>query len=82
MLENVPSKALFIRLSEGTVAPFTGAWIETLAKDPLSAIQKRRTHEGCNYKITDQTPFRLMLISCRPILLGNKCCFDETYCYY
>ena len=29
MLENVPSKALFIRLSEGTVAPFTGAWIET-----------------------------------------------------
>ena len=30
MLENVPSKALFIRLSEGTVAPFTGAWIETV----------------------------------------------------
>ena len=30
MLENVPLKALFIRLSAGAVAPLAGAWIETL----------------------------------------------------
>lgn len=28
MLENIPPKALFIRLSEEAVAPLAGAWIE------------------------------------------------------
>ena len=38
MLENIPPKALFIRLSEEAVAPLAGAWIENYGVLPDTGI--------------------------------------------